>query len=459
MRASLTDPLPLGLGVGAGTALFLHGDFEDPDLAWPRLWISAQEHGPRVAARRAGAEWWGILPIRPVRDPTRAELRLEAETAAGATKSIPLGEIELTAAGSSDEAVPTPPSWDEDAGERVAICMGTYDPPPDLFERQIRSIREQSHGNWLCVISDDSSSVERLEAIREILGDDPRFVLRPSEERLGFYANFERALRLAPTGATHIALADQDDRWEPDRLATLLDALKLEDILVYSDMRIVAADGGVISETYWRHRRNNWTDLGTLLIGNTITGAASLFRRSLLDRALPFPPRVGGAYHDHWLALAALASGSVRYVDRALHDYVQHPDAVIGFSSANADRGGAAPGDLLARGRRLASRLIRPDGRRRYFDDYARIALLATVLELRCGELMGPEKRAEVNAIRELEDSGRGALALAMRSLAPRNPTMGVDRSVLAGITWSRLARRRARPRPQSAVSPRISRR
>ncbi len=35
-------------------------------------------------------------------------------------------------------------------------------------------------------------------------------------------------------------------------------------------------------------------------------------------------------YHDHWLALVALASGEVAYVDRPLYDYVQHGGAVQG---------------------------------------------------------------------------------------------------------------------------------
>ena len=165
-------------------------------------------------------------------------------------------------------------------------------------------------------------------------------------------------------------------------------------------MRIVGADGEVVSDTYWRHRRNNWTDLGTLLVGNTVTGAASLFRRRLLDRALPFPPPVGRAFHDHWLAVVALASGPMRYVDRPLYDYVQHGGAVIGFASANADRV-AGPGAARGRALRLAGRAVRPEARRRYFADYCRIAQLAAVLEMRCGDSMTPEKRASVSPRRE----------------------------------------------------------
>ena len=45
-------------------------------------------------------------------------------------------------------------------GPRVAICMATYEPPGDLLRIQLDSIREQTHGNWVCLISDDHSSDE-----------------------------------------------------------------------------------------------------------------------------------------------------------------------------------------------------------------------------------------------------------------------------------------------------------
>ncbi len=55
-----------------------------------------------------------------------------------------------------------------------------------------------------------------------------------------------------------------------------------------------------------------------------MTGAASLFRRELLEDALPFPPAQFAHFHDHWIGLTALALGDIAFVDRPLYDYVQH---------------------------------------------------------------------------------------------------------------------------------------
>ena len=99
-------------------------------------------------------------------------------------------------------------------------------------------------------------------------------------------------------------------------------------------MRIVDEAGAVVSDTFWRGRRNNYTDLASLLLANTVTGAASLFRRELLDLVLPFPEPVGDPFHDQWIAAVALATGSIAYVDRPLYDYVQHGGAARGHEAA-----------------------------------------------------------------------------------------------------------------------------
>ena len=179
------------------------------------------------------------------------------------------------------------------------------------------------------MVSDDASAPEHYERIRAELGDDPRFLLSRSEERLGFYRNFERALRLVPAEAELVALCDQDDRWHPDKLATLRDALG-DAGLVYSDQRLVDADGRVLRDTLWQGRRNNYDDLTSMLVANTITGAAMLMRRELVELALPFPDTPGLPFHDAWLAVVALAAGEVAYVDRPLYDYVQHRGAFFG---------------------------------------------------------------------------------------------------------------------------------
>ena len=63
-------------------------------------------------------------------------------------------------------------------------------------------------------------------------------------------------------------------------------------------------------------------------------GLAVPARAARRRTAVPAAPRAR-PFHDHWLAVVAMARGEIAYVDEPLYDYVQHHDAVIGHSMAN----------------------------------------------------------------------------------------------------------------------------
>ena len=463
LELRLEHELPTRLAVGRGNAVFVYGScfhrrrkVRDLRLlsdgssirpmaqAMPRRDVF--ESDPDARSYRSG--FWGIVPIHATPDPRSLELDVVARLDDGDEVTRRLAALELEP-GPTTEPIAWPAGRTDEP--LVAICMATHDPPSDLFRRQIESIREQTHRNWMCVISDDHSREDRLADAESVVGDDPRFVISRSSGRLGFYRNFERALSLAPEEAAFLALADQDDRWDPDKLEALVSALG-DAQLAYSDARVVAADGTPISDTYWTRRRTNHANLASLLISNTITGAALLFRRDLLDRILPFPSQLGTQWHDHWIGLVALATGDVKFVDRPLYEYVQHRDAVLGHAAANPARQRRGAGERL--------RMLRTDWRAavggwcwKYFYGVCRTLLLARVLELRCeGSLRGRKRRA-VRWFLAIDSSPLGYLWLSarrLRRLSGRNETLGAERLFLHGLAWRRaielLTWRRRRP-------------
>jgi len=321
------------------------------------------------------------------------------------------------------------------AGARVAIAMATFDPDPELLRRQIDSIRQQTLSDWVCVVSDDRSPASAVSAIREATAEDPRFSLVPSEERRGAYRNFERALERLPASASYVALADQDDRWHPEKLETLVERLG-DASLIYSDGRLVDRDGGVLAPTYWTRRRNNHTNLASLLIANTVTGGASLFRRELLESALPFPETPGEQYHDHWIALVALATGRIAYVDQPLYDYVQHRRAALGHAAANL-RPWERPGAGVEAGPGGGVEAIH--GGRGAYSAYARLRALAEVLIERAGpRLERPARRTLRRFARADRSPGTfiWLLVRPARRLIGRNETMGAEAILVRGLLW-----------------------
>ncbi len=85
----------------------------------------------------------------------------------------------------------------------VAVVMATYNPKTALFERQIASIQAQEHSSWCCIVCDDASSAEHLDAMRA----DPcgRRALRPRRERAAGRLLPELRAR-APVGASSCTL-------------------------------------------------------------------------------------------------------------------------------------------------------------------------------------------------------------------------------------------------------------
>jgi hypothetical protein len=385
---------------------------------------------PRPDQPRHDSGFWATVPI-PAR-PTPGTVRLEARATlanGGATETAPLGEIEVVAA--EPPAAPVAEPEAPNPGGLIAICMATFEPDPALFEAQINSLRAQEDHNWICLISDDCSAPEEFVRIEAALGADQRFAVSRSPDRLGFYRNFERALSMVPAEAELIALCDQDDRWHPDKLSTLRGALAdagSGSLLAFSDQRLVDHQGAVLRETLWRGRRNNYDNLSSMLVANTITGAATLFRRDLLDVLLPFPDTPGYQFHDHWLGIAALAAGPIAYVDRSLYDYVQHPGAVFG--------------DVTHGPPRTAER-VPARARAAYFHGYlSREAQAVTVLA-RCGDRIDAGKRRALQRFISAETSLASLAWLAARparALAGRTETLASESELAYGVVWKRLA-------------------
>jgi O-antigen biosynthesis protein len=336
----------------------------------------------------------------------------------------------------------------------VAICMATYRPDGRLFQQQVESIRQQTHVHFVCIVSDDASSRRELAVVERVCGGDGRFAVSRSSTRLGYYRNFERALELVPPEAEYVAFSDQDDVWHPDKLETLVAALdKTGALLAYSDMNIASEDGQVLAPSYWTDRRNNYTDLASLLMVNTVTGAASLFRRELLDDALPFPPDTGRSYHDHWIACIALALGRIAFVDRPLHDYVQHGANVVGRHEPLPDEFKGGLVNAVVRFATSPRRRVRNSvehAPRYYREDVVRIQTVARALEERLGDRIRPEVRGIVHELAQLSSSPRAVLGLLGRSARDvhgESETLGIENQLIKGILWhwQDEARRRLR--------------
>lgn len=222
----------------------------------------------------------------------------------------------------------------------VSIALCTYNGAAYL-PAQIESLLSQSFQDFEIVAIDDGSSDETVSILERYARQDQRMSVTVNSSTFGHLRNFEMALR-ACRGA-FIAPCDQDDVWLPEKIAVLLAHIG-DHALAYCDSDLMDDRGRPLGVRLSQKRNMLTTDNPACFVfGNCASGHASLFRRVILDHALPIPD---GFYHDWWLAAVAAAYGGVIYCDRSLVLYRQHSTSVsdllgvrkLGRSKAKLDR-------------------------------------------------------------------------------------------------------------------------
>jgi glycosyltransferase involved in cell wall biosynthesis len=221
----------------------------------------------------------------------------------------------------------------------VSVALCTYN-GARFVERQLRSIFAQDLPPAEVIVSDDGSTDDTIARVRAVFAEhrDSAVALRliEGDRPLGVTRNFERAVS-ACTGDL-IALSDQDDVWHHDRLSAVVPLFEADPTLLVShgDARLVDERGEPLGVGLLEALTVGVQEHADIRAGrafsvyvrrNLATGATMLFRRSLLDVALPFP---GEWVHDEWLAIIASASGTITLIDDALIDYRQHGENQIG---------------------------------------------------------------------------------------------------------------------------------
>jgi hypothetical protein len=99
---------------------------------------------------------------------------------------------------------------------------------------------------------------------------------------------------------------------------------------------------------------------------------------------------------------------------------------------------------LQARRARRSLAAVAEHGRRSYFLNVVRIALAAGTIELRAGQRLRGEKRRAIRRLARLGSRREpvGWLAArALRPLAGRNETVGIELSILSALAWRHLSR------------------
>lgn len=216
-----------------------------------------------------------------------------------------------------------------------SIALATFN-GQRFLKAQLDSIAAQSAPPAEMVIADDSSTDGSLGIVRSFAESAP-FPVRIIENasRLGYRANFMRAA--AACTSDLIAFCDQDDLWEPTKIAHMQEVFSDDTVLLaYHAATLIDESNRVIGDAFRASHAKAFAPL-TMHPSQIIPGLVQVLRRSLI-RLTPLHPRSIDPYapdqqmpHDQWYPFWASVLGNIAYVPRRLVRYRQHDANVSGW--------------------------------------------------------------------------------------------------------------------------------
>jgi glycosyltransferase involved in cell wall biosynthesis len=199
-------------------------------------------------------------------------------------------------------------------GELVSVVLCTYN-GMEFIGPQLASIQNQSYSPLEIIIADDASTDGTYEWLRVEAEKDTRIRLFKNESNIGFNFNFNKACTFAM--GEYIAIADQDDVWELNKLSVLVSAIRQK-----NDIMLVHCISARFENEGAPHLRSlklvnyfSGNDVRQFFLSNIISGHNMLLKKELLNASLPFPKE---GYYDWWLVVNACCMGRIEAVEEIL---------------------------------------------------------------------------------------------------------------------------------------------
>jgi glycosyltransferase involved in cell wall biosynthesis len=211
----------------------------------------------------------------------------------------------------------------------VSIGVPVYN-GEKYITRALDSLLAQEYRNYEIVISDNASTDQTQEILKEYAAKHPCIRTHTHFENVGAQENFRTVLRLAR--GEYFMWAADDDYWQPSFLPVLVNELNN-----HPDSGVAMCAVESVHENGTLHRTVRFSGKADPNSKNFLSmalGLASpikynlyfygLFRRELLISAMEFVPEMQA--YDRWLLLQLSLATRFRYVDYVLHIRMIHEE-------------------------------------------------------------------------------------------------------------------------------------
>ncbi len=197
----------------------------------------------------------------------------------------------------------------------VSVVMCTYNGEKYIREQLDSLLLQTIQPNEIIVI-DDCSTDSTYKILCNYKEQHPNLIhLERNNQNLGINKNFFKAMDMATSD--YIAISDQDDIWEPNKIEEQIQAIN-ENLMCVCAYRPFTTTGAALR---WDHRIPNYSLLRQVFVG-CLPGHTMLISKKILDLL----PNVDNMhrYYDVILSMVAEAYCSITYINKVLVHHRMH---------------------------------------------------------------------------------------------------------------------------------------
>jgi glycosyltransferase involved in cell wall biosynthesis len=215
--------------------------------------------------------------------------------------------------------------------KKVSVVLCTYNGKKFLRE-QLDSLVAQTYPIYELIVQDDASTDDTAHLVEEYRCHYPSLHLqyRSNPQQLGFNRNFLTAFQRA-TG-DFIAVCDQDDIWEPQKLERLVSGIG-DSMLIFHNSTLFN-ETGILRKLHQKPLPEYPTTLQALLMPMSY-GHQLMFSSKALPVLNEFTDRE--LSYDYFTYAVCGCMGSIRYLDEPLVQWRRYSQAAT-FSDKEASR-------------------------------------------------------------------------------------------------------------------------
>jgi rhamnosyltransferase len=216
----------------------------------------------------------------------------------------------------------------------VDILMCTYN-GEDFIEQQIQSILDQTYTDFRLVIVDDISSDRTVEIIKRMALLEKRIEFYQNKKNLGYFNNFLSSLNYVKSD--YLFFSDQDDIWVENKIEIQLADLMQDDenVLMNFSNSFLLYDETNLRDIYKSKRdpkkiKPYYSFPIDLALKNIVAGHTILIRSNqihLIKERMSKIKDKNNLYFDYVLTLILLDLGKIKFLDKSLVYFRQHPNS------------------------------------------------------------------------------------------------------------------------------------